>query len=386
METNLWQEYSDGEKEKAFDFCEDYRKFLTKCKTERECVHFAVKEAEKNGFISIEKALKKGNLSAGDKVYAVNMDKSVVLCVIGSEPFENGVNIVGAHIDSPRLDLKEKPFFESQGFSMLDTHYYGGIKKYQWIALPLALHGVICRKDGSVENVVFGEGDDPVLGISDLLPHLDKDEKKDIKGEDLNLIVGNIAEKSSEKNKYTKQILNILSKKNISENDFFSSEIEVVPAGEAKNFGLDNSMIMAYGQDDRVCAYTGLRALFEIENPKVTAVSILVDKEEIGSVGATGMHSKFFENTIAEIMNLCGQYSELALRRCLGKSNMLSSDVTAAIDPNYLTPFNIATDAEFAKGISFNKFTGSRGKSGANDANPEYIAKLRACLDAAHVT
>lgn len=386
MDTNLWQEYSAEEKSKVMEFCEGYRKFLTACKTERECVKYAVAEAEKHGFKSLDSLLaENGKLAFGDKVYAVNMDKSVVLCVIGKQPMEKGVNIVGAHIDSPRLDLKEKPVFESQGFGMLDTHYYGGIKKYQWIALPLALHGVVCKKDGSVKDIVFGENDDPVLGISDLLPHLDKDEKKDIKGEDLNLLAANIADKDAEKNKFSAFVLNLLKEKNISEEDFFSAEIEVVPAGEARNFGLDNSMIMAYGQDDRVCAYTGLKAIFETENPEVTAVEVLVDKEEIGSVGATGMHSKFFENTLAEIMNLSGQYSELALRRTLGKSNMLSSDVTAAIDPNYLTPFNIATDAEFAKGISFNKFTGSRGKSGANDANPEYIAKLRACLDDAKV-
>ncbi len=387
METNLWGQYSEEEKSQIMNFCEDYRKFLSACKTERECVHYAVTEAEKHGFKSLDKILaENGKLSAGDKVYAVNMDKSVVLCVLGTESMENGLNIVGAHIDSPRIDLKANPFFESEGFCMLDTHYYGGIKKYQWIALPLALHGVICKKDGTTENIVFGEGDDPVLGISDLLPHLDKDDKKDIKGEDLNILGGNMADEKADKKKFTQFILNLLKEKNITEEDFFSSEIEIVPAGNARNFGLDNSMIMAYGHDDRVCAYTGLKALFEIENPKQTAVNILVDKEEIGSVGATGMHSKFFENILAEIMNLRGEYSELSMRRCLAKSNMLSSDVTAAVDPNYLTPFNLLTDAEFAKGISFNKFTGSRGKSGANDANPEYIAKLRACLDEAKVT
>lgn len=387
METNLWGKYSEEEKNQVMEFCEGYRSFLSACKTERECVHYAVKEAEKHGFRSVDSILEeKGFLSAGDKVYAVNMDKSVVLFVLGSEPMENGLNIVGAHIDSPRIDLKANPFFESEGFCMLDTHYYGGIKKYQWIALPLALHGVVCKTDGTTENIVFGEGDDPVLGISDLLPHLDKDDKKDIKGEDLNILGGNMADEKAEKKKFTQFILNMLKEKGITEEDFFSSEIEIVPAGNARNFGLDNSMIMAYGHDDRVCAYTGLQALFEIENPKQTAVNILVDKEEIGSVGATGMHSKFFENILAEIMNLRGEYSELGMRRCLARSNMLSSDVTAAVDPNYLTPFNLLTDAEFAKGISFNKFTGSRGKSGANDANPEFIAKIRKCLDEAKVT
>ena len=387
MEKNLWQNYSDEEKKSVFEFSDEYREFISQCKTERECVKFTVEEAEKRGFKSLDYLIKNNiKLNPGDKVYSVNMNKAIALFVIGKKPIENGLQIVGAHIDSPRLDLKQNPLYESQGFCMLDTHYYGGIKKYQWTALPLALHGVICKKDGSTINIVYGEGDDPVLGISDLLPHLDKkDDKKDFNGEDLNLLASNTPEKSVEKDKFKTFVINLLKEKDISEQDFLSAELEVVPSGRAKNYGLDNSMIMAYGQDDKVCAYTGLRALFSTENPEYTCVNLLVDKEEIGSVGATGMHSKFFENSLAEIMNLCGQYNELSLRRALQRSNTLSSDVTAAVDPNFSTPFNVETDAHFARGISFNKFTGHRGKYNANDANPEFIAKLRKCLDEAKV-
>ncbi len=386
METNLWETYSDEEKQKIMAFCEEYRKFLSACKTERETINYAIKEAEKNHFVSLDEIIEKNKkLKPGDKIYVVNMNKNLILFIVGKQPIENGLNIIGSHVDSPRLDLKGKPLFESEGFCMLDTHYYGGIKKYQWIALPLALHGVICKKDGSKKDFVFGEGDDPVLGISDLLPHLDKDDKKDIKGEDLNVIAGNTADTKTKKNTFNSFIYNILKSYNINEDDLFSAEIEVVPAGEAKNFGLDSSMIMGYGQDDKVCSYASLKAIFEIENPKLSSVCLLIDKEEIGSVGATGMHSKFFENTIAEIMNVLGEFSELKLRRALKNSQMLSSDVTAAVDPNYITPFNLETDAHFAKGISFNKFTGSKGKYGANDANPEYISKLRKNLDDAKV-
>lgn len=385
MKTNLWGKYSNRENIDAF--CDAYKQFLSICKTERECVKFAIEQAQKHGFKSLEQLVKNnGKLVAGDKVYAVNMDKAVVLFVVGKQPIEQGINIVGAHIDAPRLDLKAKPLYESQGFCMLDTHYYGGIKKYQWTATPLALHGVICRKDGSKEEIVLGENDDTVFAISDLLPHLDREVKKEIKGEDLNLLAGNIADVNTEKEPFKALILNILKQKNISEEDFFSAEIEVVPSGKARDCGFDKSMIIGYGHDDRVCAFTGMQAIFEVENPEYSVMNLLVDKEEIGSVGATGMESKYFENVLAEIMNLCGQYSELALRRALNRSRMLSSDVTAAVDPNYVSPFNVSTDAHFAKGISFNKFTGSRGKSGANDANPEFIARLRECLDKANVT
>ena len=387
METNVWESYKDEKRNLVEDFCNGYKHFLSICKTERECVKYTIKEAIKNGFVSIEKLIKEnGHLSPGDKVYAVNMDKAVVLFIVGKKPIEAGINIIGAHIDSPRFDLKSKPFYESQGFCMLDTHYYGGIKKYQWTAQPLALHGVIIRKDGTKEDFVFGEGDGPVVGFTDLLPHLEKDDKKDLKGEDLNILAGNIADTSVEKDKFKTYILNILKEKNIVEDDFISAEIEVVPAGKARDFGLDSSMIIAYGQDDRSCAYTAMQAIFATNQiPEYSAMCMLVDKEEIGSVGATGMHSKYFENCLAEIMNLCGQYSELALRRALNKSNMLSSDVTAGFDPNFPAPFNASTEAHLAKGISFNKFTGHGGKFGANDANPEFIAKLRDTLDKAKV-
>ena len=387
MKTNLWEKYASVES-RVHDFADGYMEFLSNCKTERECVRYAVAEAEKRGFKNLSDLMASNTrLLPGDKVYSVNMDKSIVLFVVGKKNIEEGINIVGAHVDSPRLDLKAKPLYESQGFCMLDTHYYGGIKKYQWSAIPLALHGVVVRKDGTKEDIVIGEETGPVLGISDLLPHLDKkDDRKDIKGEDLNLLAGNMADTTVEKNMYKSFVLNILKSRNVAEEDFASAEIEVVPSGRAREFGLDGSMIMGYGHDDRVCAYTNLQALFETENPEYSVMSLLVDKEEIGSVGATGMHSKAFENILAEIMNLAGQYSEIAMRRALNRSNMLSSDVTAAVDPNNVAPFNVETDAHFAKGVSFNKFTGSRGKSGANDANPEFIAKLRDCMDRNDVT
>ena len=387
MDTNLWEKYSGKNRGCVEDFCKEYKDFLSHCKTERECIKYATIEAEKRGFVSLKYLLEQGKtLKPGDKVYSVNMDKSILLFIVGKQPIEKGINIVGAHIDSPRLDLKAKPLYESNGFCMIDTHYYGGIKKYQWTCLPLAIHGVIFRKDGSKVEIVFGENDGNSVAISDLLPHLDKDTAKEIKGEDLNLLGGNIADKNAKDNKFKAFLLELLKKQNIAEEDFFSAELEVVPAGHARDCGIDRSMIIGYGHDDRVCTFANIKALFEVENPEYSVMSLLVDKEEIGSVGATGMHSKSFENSLAEIMNLCGQYTELSLRRALNKSNMISSDVTAAVDPNYPAPFNVATDAHFAKGISFNKFTGARGKSGANDANPEFIAALRACLDEAGVT
>ncbi len=382
MDTNLWGKYTKDQTNDLNTFCEGYKDFLSTCKTERECINWTIKKAEAFGYKSL-KALMEQNatLKPGDKVYSVNMDKSILLFVVGKQPIEKGINIVGAHIDSPRLDLKAKPLYESQGFCLLDTHYYGGIKKYQWTCLPLALHGVVVRKDGTKENIIFGEDDGACLGISDLLPHLDREEKKEIKGEDLNILAGNIADKDAKDSKFKNYILNLIKAKDITEEDLFSAELEVVPAGKARDCGLDRSMIMGYGHDDRVCTFASLKALSEVQNPEYSVMCLLVDKEEIGSVGATGMHSKTFENSLAEIMNLCGQYSELALRRALNRSNMISSDVTAAVDPNYLAPYNVETDAHFAKGVSLNKFTGSRGKSGANDANPEFIARLRKILD-----
>ncbi len=382
MKTNIWENYQEEQKQQVMTFSQEYKQFLSHNKTERECVKFAVQQAEANGFSNLKDLIKLNkHLKAGDKVYAVNMDKSIVLFVVGEQPMNEGINIIGAHIDSPRLDIKSTPLYESAGFCMLDTHYYGGIKKYQWTARPLAIHGVVCKKDGSKIDVVWGEADEPVLVISDLLPHLQRDDKKDIKGEDLNLIAGNIGDTSAEKEHFNQTIKNILKQKNIDAEDLYSAELEVVPAGPARDCGLDNSMILGYGHDDKVCAYTVLRAILTLDKPQVSAMCMLVDKEEIGSVGATGMHSKYFENAIAEIMNLCGQYSELNMRRALNNSNMLSSDVTAGVDPNFMAPFNTNTDAHCAKGIAFCKYTGYAGKAEANDANPEFIAKIRQCMD-----
>ena len=384
MKEIAWSKYTDKERANLESFCEKYKNFISTCKTERECVKESIKIAEKAGFINLNDAIKNNQkLKAGDKVYAINMDKAMMLVVIGEEEMENGLKIVGSHIDSPRLDIKATPLYENNNICMLDTHYYGGIKKYHWVARPLALHGVIVKKDGSKINVVIGEKeDDPVIYISDLLPHLkDGNKPEPIDGESLNIIAGTIPDKSAKKDKVKATVLNILKEHGIDEDDLFSAELEAVPCGKARDTGIDRSLIAGYGHDDRVCAYTSLQAILKIKNPGKTACCLLVDKEEIGSYGATGMHSKFFENTIAEIMNLCGQYDELKLRRALTKSEMISSDVTAAYDPNYPTPMNVATDAALGCGISFNKYTGARGKSGSNDANPEFIAKLRKILD-----
>lgn len=384
MKESVWEKYNDEMLKNMNEFCDGYKDFISNCKTERECIKETIRLAKENGFVNIKDLIEKNKkIKKGDKIYAVNMDKAIILYVVG-EDMESGINIVGSHIDSPRLDLKAKPIYENSNLVLLDTHYYGGIKKYQWVAQPLALHGVVVKKDGSKINVVVGEKEnDPVFAISDLLPHLDKEVKKEvIKGEDLNVLVGAIPCKDKkEKQRVKKNILDILKTKGVEEEDLFSAEIEVVPAGKARDMGIDKSMILGYGQDDRVCAYTSLKAILDMKKPKKSAMCLLVDKEEIGSVGATGMESRFFENTVAEIMNLTGNYSELKLRRALTNSSMLSSDVTAALDPNYLSVMNADTDAQFGKGISFNKYTGHHGKSGANDTNPEFIAKIRNVLD-----
>ncbi len=389
METNLWKKYAD-KRDELENFCSGYKDFISTCKTERECIKRAIIEAEKAGFRSLRELIKNGEkIKAGDKVYSVNMNKSMILFVVGKQPIENGINILGAHIDSPRLDLKATPLYESGDFCMFDTHYYGGIKKYQWTALPLALHGVVVKKDGSTIEVNIGENEnDPVFCISDLLPHLDRKAEakyKEVNGEDLNILAGTISDEKAKKDKIKSNILGILKEKGIENDDFFSAEIEVVPAGRARDLGLDKSMVLGYGQDDRVCAYTSLKAILEAEAPEYSAMCLLVDKEEIGSIGATGMHSQYFENALAEIMNIAGQYTELALRRAMTNSAMLSSDVTAAVDPNFTAPFNLATDAHLGKGLSLNKYTGSGGKSGANDANPEFIGQIRKILDDADV-
>ena len=393
---NAWEKYPEGTKRnEVFDFAEHYRKFISDCKTERECVNYFVEKAEKAGFANLDKVIAENKtLKAGDKVYANNMGKGMALFVIGKKEMQEGMNILGAHIDSPRMDLKQDPLYEDTDFAMLDTHYYGGIKKYQWVTLPLALHGVIAKKDGSVVKVSIGDKPgDPVFGVSDLLIHLsgeqlEKKGAKVIEGENLDLLVGSIPAEEKEdsdekiKDKVKANIMNLLEKEyGIEEEDFLSAEIEVVPAGEARDYGFDRSMIMGYGHDDRVCAYPSYKAIAEMKNPEYTSVCLLVDKEEIGSVGASGMESRFFENTVAEVMNAAGDYSELKLRRALKNSRVLSSDVSAAFDPNFPSVMTKRNTAYFGKGLVFNKYTGARGKSGSNDANAEYVGALRQLCD-----
>lgn len=385
----IWETSSEEKLQKMYQFCEEYRLFLSKCKTERECVKEFTEDIREHGYQSLREVQESGRtLVPGDKVYVSIMGKTLAMFHIGEKPLREGMNILGAHIDSPRLDLKQNPLYEDGGQAMLETHYYGGIKKYQWVTMPLALHGVIVKKDGSLVNIVLGEdASDPVVGISDLLPHLGKKqmEKKGsevIEGEDLNITIGSIPLSGEEEEPVKKQILKLLKDKyNIEETDFVSAELEAVPAGKARNYGLDESMIIGYGQDDRVCAYPSYKAMLELKETEYTCVCLLVDKEEIGSVGATGMHSRFFENAVAEIMDACKDYSELNVRRALQNSRMLSSDVSAAYDPNYPAVMERKNSAFFGKGITFNKYTGSRGKSGSNDANPEYIARIRRILD-----
>lgn len=390
-----WDKYSKEDLEKVFALSERYKDFMSKCKTERECVIELVRLAEEKGYKNLEDIIKNnGSLKAGDKVYANNKDKTLALFIIGSEPIEKGMNILGAHVDSPRLDLKQNPLYEDTDLAMFETHYYGGIKKYQWVTLPLAIHGVIVKKDGTVANVVIGEEDnDPVIGVSDLLIHLageqlEKKLGKAIDGEDLNILVGSIPIESKDvKDRVKRNILKLLNEKyDITEEDFVSAELEVVPAGKARDYGLDRSMVMAYGHDDRVCSYTSFEAMMDMENPKKTCVTLLVDKEEIGSVGATGMKSKFFENIVAEVMNLVGDYNELKLRRALNNSKMLSSDVSAAFDPNFPSVMEKKNSAYFGKGLVFNKYTGARGKAGSNDANAEYVAEIRRIMDKHNVS
>lgn len=386
---NVWINYDKQELQELEAVNNEYLKFLDGGKTERECVKISVDMAEKSGYKNLADIIKnKTKLRAGDKVYATNMKKAIALFLIGENPIEAGMNILGAHIDSPRLDIKQNPLYEDTELAYLDTHYYGGIKKYQWVTLPLAIHGVVVKKDGTVVEIVIGENEqDPVVFISDLLIHLSQEQlekkaNKVIEGEELNIIIGNRPLQGEEKDAVKKQILKLIKDTyGIEEEDFISAELEVVPAGRAREAGLDKSMIMAYGHDDRVCAYTSLAAMLEFDRVKRTACTILVDKEEIGSVGATGMQSKFFENTVAEVLNAMGGYSELTLRRTLANSRMLSSDVSAAFDPTFAAAFEKKNAAYFAKGMVFNKFTGARGKSGSNDANAEYIGELRRILD-----
>ena len=393
---NIWSSYDDGQLAELEKVNSLYRDCLDEGKTERECVKLIVRMAEGKGYKDIKELIKSGtSVKAGDKIYAVCMDKSVAMFNIGKVPLEEGMNILGAHIDSPRIDVKQNPLYETEELAYLDTHYYGGIKKYQWVTIPLAIHGVVAMKNGKKIEICIGESDDdPVFAVTDLLIHLaaKQMERKAgivIEGEKLDVLVGSKPLQSEdgvtdkEKETVKKNVLALLEKKyGMTEEDFVSAELEVVPAGKAREMGFDRSMIMAYGQDDRVCAFTSLFAMLDVEAAERTSCCILVDKEEIGSVGATGMHSRFFENVVAEILALMGEGADIKVRRALQNSKMLSSDVSAAYDPMYADVFEKRSSAFFARGPVFNKFTGSRGKSGSNDANAEYIAALRDALDA----
>lgn len=392
---SLWKKYTPEQKKETFDFCEGYKAFMSACKTERECVWEFTRLAEEAGYKNFNDIRNdKTQLKAGDKVYAINRQKMLMLVQIGSDDMEKGLAILGAHIDSPRLDLKPHPLYEDTDFAMMKTHYYGGIKKFQWVTLPLALHGVVAKKDGSTVTIRIGDQPgDPVFGISDVLPHLAKDQRAKslndaFTGEDLNLNVGSQPADNEEDEAVKKNILSILKDKyGIEEDDFESAELEVVPAGAARDFGFDRSMVFAYGHDDRICAYTSVMAQLSMKDrifPR-TFVTLLVDKEEIGSVGATGMHSRFFENTMAEIMDKAGQFSELKLRRMLSNSKMLSSDVSAGFDPNYASVYEKNNAPYLNKGPVLHKYTGSGGKSGSNDATAEYIASLRKIWDESDV-
>ena len=394
---SAWKKYNEEDLEKLNNICNDYKRFLTVSKTEREATKEIIRRAEEKGYKNLEDYIKNNvEIRPGDKIYVNNKGKAVALFHIGEKPITEGMNILGAHIDSPRIDLKANPIYESDGFVYFDTHYYGGIKKYHWVTLPLALHGVVVKKDGQKIEICIGEEEsDSVVGITDLLPHLaaeqmKKEGSKLIEGEDLDILIGNkpkIVTDKDEKEEVKNNILTLLKEKyNIEEEDFLSAEIEAVPAGAARDFGLDKSMIMSYGQDDRVCAYTSLEAFLEVEETEKTLSCILVDKEEIGSVGATGMESHFFDNAIAEICVLMNENSPVAVRRVLNHSKMLSSDVNAAYDPLYKSVMDKNNSSEFGLGVVFCKFTGSRGKSGSNDANAEYIAELRKIMDDANVS
>lgn len=396
---NAWEKYTKTQLEEVDALSKAYRAFLNHGKTERECVKQIVERAKEAGYKELSELIKEGKTcKPGDKVYAVNMEKAVILFQIGSEPLENGMNILGAHIDSPRLDVKQNPLYEDGDFAFLDTHYYGGIKKYQWVTIPLAIHGVVVKKNGEKVVINIGEKeDDPVFFISDLLVHLaaeqlEKKASKVIEGEALDIIIGNRplqdVKDDEKKEKVQAFTLKLLKEQyGIEEKDFLSAELEIVPAGEAREAGLDRSMVLGYGQDDRVCAFSSLEAILEVQDLKRTGCCILVDKEEIGSVGATGMQSRFFENAVAELLALTtGAYNDLILRRCLANSRMLSSDVSSAFDPTYAASFDKKNVAYLGHGMVFNKFTGARGKSGSNDANAEYLGFIRKVMDDAGVT
>lgn len=408
-EKNVWEKYDEEEQKRVEELAAAYKVFLSTAKTERECVAYSIEVLKRNGYIDIEDAIReRRRLVPGDRVYACCMGKQLLAFHIGRRPLEEGMNILGAHIDSPRIDVKQNPVYEEKGFAYLDTHYYGGIKKYQWVTIPLAIHGIVAKKDGTVVQVQIGEDEnDPVFCITDLLIHLagkqmGKNAAQVVEGENLDVLMGNrpITKDDWKKNceecgnegkkaaaklpehAVKEQLLKLFKERyDITEEDFLSAELEIVPAGKARDTGLDASMILGYGQDDRVCAYPSLMALIEAGELEKTGVCVLVDKEEIGSVGATGMKSRFFENMVAELIALTGEYSDIQLRRALMNSKMLSSDVSAGYDPLYSSVFDPKNAAYLSCGVCFNKYTGSRGKSGSNDANAEYMAELRRILD-----
>lgn len=382
---NAWEKYQNKDIKKVMTFAEQYKDFITKGKTERLCVNEAVELAKKHGFVEFKDI---DSLKPGDKVFMTNMNKNIICFVIGKKPLTEGLRVLGAHIDSPRLDLKQNPLYEKDNFALLDTHYYGGIKKYQWVTIPLALHGVVVKKDGTVVNIEIGENPkDPVVGISDLLVHLSADQmsktaNKVIEGENLDVTIGSMPLKGKEKDAVKSNVLKILKEKyGIEDEDFLSAEIEVVPSGPARDYGLDRSMVAGYGHDDRVCAFTSLMAILDVQDVEYTSCAILVDKEEIGSVGATGAQSLFFENCIAELLALSGNPSLIDLRRTLANTRMLSSDVSAGVDPLYSYVNDNKNAAYLGQGIVFNKYTGRGGKSGSNDANAEYMASIRKIMD-----
>ena len=386
---NAWKKYNEEQLKQVMSFNEEYKSYISIGKTERACVTESVRLAEAAGFKPLNSY---NNLKTGDKVYVTNKGKNVAVFVMGEKPVEAGLRVLGAHIDSPRLDVKQNPLYENKGFALLDTHYYGGIKKYQWVTIPLAIHGVVCKKDGSIINVVIGEdASDPVVGISDLLIHLSGDQMqkpaaKVIEGEDLDVTMGSMPLQDEEKDAVKANIMKMLKEKyDFEEEDFLSAELEIVPAGPARDYGLDRSMVAGYGHDDRVCAYTSLRAVLDTPTCEYTTCAILVDKEEIGSVGATGAQSKFFENVVAELINLSDNYSELKVRHAMENTKMLSSDVSAGFDPLFAGVNDPKNAAYLGNGICFNKYTGSRGKSGCNDAMPEYFAEIRKVMDKADV-
>lgn len=386
MSKTVWEKLNDSQKDELMQFNKEYIDFLSVSKTERAFVNNSIALVEKAGFKNLSEVTE---LKPGDKVYSTNKGKNILAFIIGKEPIRNGLNLLGAHIDSPRTDLKQHPLYESNGLVLLDTHYYGGIKKYQWVARPMALVGVVVKKDGTVIDINIGDDDnDPVVGISDLLIHLAADQMsktgaKVVEGEALDVLVGSVPKKDTEKDPVKAYILDLLKEKyDIEEDDFISSEIEVVPAGKARDYGLDRSMIMGYGHDDKVCAYTSLRAVLDFEGtPDRTACAILVDKEEIGSVGNTGMQSAYFDHVIAKMLAMQNESSLVAFNDTMDNSRMLSSDVSAAFDPLYPEVMETKNASFFGKGICFNKYTGSRGKGGSNDANAEYMAKIRKIMD-----